>query len=346
MSNRIWGLLILWILFWLWYLFYWYYFVYSLVNITFVTNVDSFNISMESTQKNHDFECESSSCNYNSISPFQYSVILKSSWYKDIKYNWKPSKESALQEIDFKKDFKLEDSNLLSQDNATQILIDTLESQKEETIEEKIKKLKEKSQIHLIIEKNDNTYVFKKNNSGMDLFKNEELLGHFEFANKSDIYLEEVIWNLNYLSIILNDKKYLFSIQTGKINEYILEIPIIYIKGTDTNGQFIFVTDKWSFVYDLYKNVFTYNTYFSDFIFFDKTSLVWIIQKDEIEKRNRFEYHNITDKTLIIQFTPDLKESSILLETEKNITKIFKQDGKIYFEDQNKSNFVLSHLEE
>jgi uncharacterized pyridoxamine 5'-phosphate oxidase family protein len=180
----------------------------------------------------------------------------------------------------------------------------------------------------------------------MDLYKNEELLWNFEFANKSDIYLEEVKWNPNYLSIILNNNKYLFSIQTGKINEYILEIPSIYIKGTDKNGQFIFVTDKWSFVYDLYKNIFTYNTYFSDFVFFDKTSLVWIIYKDDIEKRSRFEYDNITNKTLIIQFTPGSKESSILLETEQNINKIFKQDGKIYFEDQNKSNFVLSHLQE
>lgn len=308
--------------------------------------MDNFNVSMESTQKNYDFECESNSCDYASISPFQYSVILKSSGYKDIKYNWKPSKENYQQNIDFKKDFKLEESNLLSQDNATQILIDTIDSQKEDTIAEKIQKLKDKAQVHLIIERNNNEYTFKKNGSGMDLYRNEKLLGNFEFANKSDISLEEIKGNTNYLSIVLNKNKYLFSIQTGKINEYILEIPIIYIKGTDTNGQFIFVTNKWSFVYDLYKNTFTYNTHFSDFVFFDKNSLVWIIHKDEIEKRSRFEYDNITEKTLIIQFTPDLKESSILLETEKNISKIFKQDGKIYFEDENKSNFVLSHLEE
>jgi hypothetical protein len=131
---------------------------------------------MESTQKNHDFECESSSCNYDSISPFKYNIILKSAGYKDINYDWKPSKESATQNIDFKKDFKLEESNLLSQDNATQILIDTIDSQKEDTIAEKIQKLKEKSQVHLIIERNDNEYIFKNNNSGMDLYKNEVLL--------------------------------------------------------------------------------------------------------------------------------------------------------------------------
>jgi hypothetical protein len=180
----------------------------------------------------------------------------------------------------------------------------------------------------------------------MSLYKNDSLIWNFEFANKSDIKLEEIIWNENYLSLIINNAKYLFSIQTWKINKYTLEIPIQYIKSTNTNGLFIFVTDKWSFEYDLYKNIFTYNSYFSDFVYFDKNSLVGVIHQNEIEKRSRFEYEDISDKTLVIQYNPHTKERNILLETPKSIKKIFKKDWKIYMEDTNKLVFTLSHLEE
>lgn len=320
--------------------------MYSLANITFTTNVENFSITMESTQKNYNFECKEKTCTYDNISPFDYKIILTAPNYKDITYTWTPSKQFAHQNKDFVKDYKLEEANLLSQENAAEILNKTVESQIEETIAEKIQKLKEKSQVHLIIEKNNNTYTFKKNNSDMSLYKNDNLIWNFEFANKSDIKLEEIIWNNNYLSLIINNTKYLFSIQTGKINKYTLDIPVKYIKSTNTNGLFIFVTDKWSFEYNVYKNIFTYNSYFSDFVYFDKNSLVGVIHQNEAGKRSRFEYDNISDKTLVIQYNPNTKQRNILLETSKNIEKIFKKDWKIYMEDTNKLVFTLSHLEE
>jgi len=320
--------------------------VYSLVNITFETNVENFTINMESTQKNYNFDCEKNNCDFQNISPFEYQVTLESESYKNIIYTWTPSKQTSVQNIEFQKDYQLVKENLLSQNDAEEILQNTLDNEVEETIAEKIQKLKEQSQIHLKIEIENNTYIFKKNISDMSLFKNDDFIGNFEYADKSDILLDEVLWNTNYLSIIINNNKYLFSIQTGKVNKYILEIPLKYIKSTEINGQFIFVTEKGSFVYNLYENIFSYNSYFSDFIYFDKNSFIWIIHKDESEKRSRFEYDNISENTLILQFNPDTKEREILLETPKNITKIFKKDGKIYLEDENKVIFTLSHLEE
>jgi hypothetical protein len=131
---------------------------------------------MESPQKKYSFTCEEETCSYDNISPFTYKVVLTAADYKDIGYNWAPSKQSAHQNKNFEKDYKLEEANLLSQENAEDILNETVDAQIEETIAEKIQKLKNKSQIHLIIEKNNNRYTFKKNNSDMSLYKNDSLI--------------------------------------------------------------------------------------------------------------------------------------------------------------------------
>jgi hypothetical protein len=110
------------------------------------------------------------------------------------------------------------------------------------------------------------------------------------------------------------------------------------------NWEFIFVTQKGSFIYNIYENKFQYNSYFSDFVFFNKDSLVGIINSNDIDKQIRFD--NINNKNLIVLFQPNTKKQEILLETDKIITKIFKIDGKIYFEDENSNTFSLSHLEE
>lgn len=347
MNNRIAGLWILTLIFWLGYLFYWYYFVYSLVNISFISNIEKYTIQMESSQRNYNFECDIQECSFPQISPFEYSVTLKSESYKELKYTWKVTKNTSVQNITFEKDFQLVKTNLLSQEKATEILDETINSLKEETMQEKIQKLKDKQKNYLLIKTdNDTEYIFRISGNSLSLYQNNKFLWNFDFAEKSDISLKEILWNKDYLAINIKENKYLFSKQTGKLNQYILDIPIKYIKSTSQNGQFIFVTEKWSFEYYLYKNIFVYNTFFSDFVFFDKNSFVWIVQENETEKRKRFAYENIENKTLIIQYFPDTKEKNILLQTDKNIEKIFKSAGLIYLQDNNKITFQLSHLQE
>jgi ribosomal protein L33 len=131
---------------------------------------------MESQHKNYNFTCEQSSCDYVKISPFEYQVTLKSAEHKDINYTWKPSKQNAVQNLEFQKDYSLESVSLLSQKQAENILNETIESQQEETIQEKIQKLKDKQTVHLRIEIDNNIYTFKKNNRELSLYQNEKKL--------------------------------------------------------------------------------------------------------------------------------------------------------------------------
>lgn len=300
---------------------------------------------MQSTHKDYNFECENSTCDYPHISAFEYAVTLKSEGYKDLNFNWEVTKNTAIKNIVFENDYQLIKTNLLSQKDAEKILNNTTQKSIEETIEEKIEKLKTQQQTHLIITwANNINYIFKNINNKLHLFQDDISLWIFDFYEKSNISLYEIVWNPNYLSLYLWNKKYIFSKKLWILYEYILDIPIIYIKSTSTNGQFIFVTEKWSFEYNLYKNDFKYNSLFSDFIFFDKKSFIWIINKDDKEKKERFSYKNI-NKTLIIQYFPDTKQHNILLELDEDVEKIFKESWIVYIEN-NKNVFQISQLQE
>ena len=299
---------------------------------------------MESQHKDYNFECASTSCSYENISPFEYTITFSSPDYKNIILNWKPTNNAAIKEINFQKDYTLESVNLLSQEDATEILNEAIQSEEWETIQEKIQKLKDQQNIHLRIEIGKNIYTFRTNDNDreLSLYQDDKKLGNFQLVEKSEISLQEIIANDNYLSIDLWTDKYLFSKLTWKIHKYTLEIPISYIKATHKNWEFIFVTQKGSFVYNIYEDTFQYNSYFSDFVFFNKNSLVGIINSDDTNKLQRFE--NTNNQNLIVLFNPSTKQQEILLETDKKIKKIFKKDGIIYFEDENAETFALSHL--
>ena len=51
---------------------------------------------MESSQRNYNFECDIQECSFPQISPFEYSVTLKSESYKELKYTWKVTKNTSV----------------------------------------------------------------------------------------------------------------------------------------------------------------------------------------------------------------------------------------------------------
>lgn len=324
----------------LWVVFYWYFFIYSLITVQFHANVDNYNIHFDSTQKSYEQVCEEEICIMPDISPFEYEVIITKDTYKTLTYTYKPTQDSAVQDIVLEKNYELQPVNLLSQDDAVSIL----ENEEQEiSIADKIELLKEKQSIYYKIITDNNSYIFKEKWNNLELYKNNTFLWNFNFAKKSEIQLKEIIWNPNYLFLELWENKYLFSISSGTSNKIIFEVPILYIKSGESNGKFIFVTQKGSFEYNSYTDIFTYNSFFSDYVIFQKNTYVWIINADDDNKQSKFNLTQNTKQT-ILQYNPETKEQIILLETSKDIVKIFKKDWEIYLEDSDKNYFTLSHL--
>jgi hypothetical protein len=276
------------------------------------------------------------------ISPFEYNITVKKDGYKTLKYKFKPSNNTTIQNISLEKDYKLQPVELFSQKEAIIILED---QEKELTPLEIIEIIKAKKTIFYTVKTEENTYIFKKNVNWLELFQNDKFLWNFNDSTKSEIKLIEVFWNKNYLFLELWKNKYLFQIQSWENKKIIFEIPIQYIKAGNWNGEFIFVTNKGSFLYNSHKNTFLYNAFFSDYIIFQKNTYVWIIYSNETKKKEKF---NLGDKkeNTILQYNPETKKQTILLETSKNITKIFKKNWEIYFQDNDNNHFSLTHLQE
>jgi hypothetical protein len=224
--------------------------------------------------------------------------------------------------------------------------ISLLENQEKQwTPQEKIAILKAKKTIFYTVKTEENNYIFKKNLNWLQLFQNDTFLWNFKDSLKSEIKLLEILWNKNYLFLELGKNKYLFHIQSWENKKITFEIPIKYIKTGNWNGEFIFVTEKWSFSYNIYINKFQYNSFFSDYIIFQKNTYVGIIYSDDIKKKEKFNLVNKSEHT-ILQYNPETKEQTILLETNKNIIKIFKKDWEIYFQDTDNNYYSLTHLQE
>lgn len=335
-----WGFLILFGMILLWILFYWYFFIYSLINVQFQSNVSQYNISMDSTQKSYEQTCLLETCFIPNMLPFEYRVLIEKEGYKTLEYIYKPNKRTAVQNIRLEKDYQLEPVELFSQKEAIVIL----ENQdKISTRLEKIEFLKEKNQVFYTLSTQKNQYNFKKKANGLALFQNNKFLGIFQNAKKSEIKLYEVIWNENYLFLELWKNNYLFSIQSWEIKKITFEIPINYIKTEYWSWEFIFVTKKGSFSYNSKDQIFSYNTFFSDYVVYQKNTYVWIIYTGEENKKQKFGLSKYSWDT-IVQYNPENKEYTILLETEKKITKIFKLNWQIYFQDIEKNNFLLTHF--
>lgn len=337
-----WGFMILFGIILFWIVFYWYFFVHSLVNIQFQSNISDYNIRMDSTQKKYEQACSEANCIIPNVSPFEYSITIEKEGYKTLEYTYKPSKKTATQDILLEKDYKLKSVELFSQKEATTLL----EGQENElTIQEKIELLKTKKTIFYTVKTEENNYIFKKNVNWLELFQNDKFLWNFKNSTKSEIKLLEIIWNKNYLFLELWENKYLFQIQSGENKKVTFEIPINYIKSGNWNGEFIFVTQKGSFLYNSYENKFSYNAFFSDYVIFQKNTYVWIIYSNEINKKQKF---NLDEKSgnIILQYSPETKEQIVLIDTSKNIIKIFKKDWEIYFQDADKNYFSLTHLQE
>jgi len=297
---------------------------------------------MNSTQKKYKQTCSETICMIENISPFEYNITVKKDGYKTLKYKFKPSNNTTIQNISLEKDYKLQPVELFSQKEAIIILED---QEKELTPLEIIEIIKAKKTIFYTVKTEENTYIFKKNVNWLELFQNDKFLWNFNDSTKSEIKLIEVFWNKNYLFLELWKNKYLFQIQSWENKKIIFEIPIQYIKAGNWNGEFIFVTNKGSFLYNSHKNTFLYNAFFSDYIIFQKNTYVWIIYSNETKKKEKF---NLGDKkeNTILQYNPETKKQTILLETSKNITKIFKKNWEIYFQDNDNNHFSLTHLQE
>ena len=124
------------------------------------------------------------------------------------------------------------------------------------------------------------------------------------------------------------DTYYIFDVSAGKIYTLPYKLPLIYIKPGIRAGEYLVVSEKGTFLYNISTGDSSFQYLFKDFIYF-KNMLIGVIYKDETEKKNNF---NLTEKgNLIIRYDQQTKERKVLLDSQLDIDRIEWRGEQIIF---------------
>jgi hypothetical protein len=138
------------------------------------------------------------------------------------------------------------------------------------------------------------------------------------------------------------DEKYIYNLDNNSILKIFFPQNVNYVK-VDEN-IYSFVNEKWTFLYDINTQKIEYFYLFKDFINYDSENYLWVIFKDEEEKKKN---HNLQNKSwnLIVKYNFKTKTIKILETTDLNISKIFLEENRVYFYDDLENKYLVQNIE-
>lgn len=322
MSNRlIWILVIFWFIL-AFFAFYFYAFVSYNGTLSITSNVDSYKVSLYSKNLKNvvEINCPEKFCEIPKVSPFSYTITFSKPWYNDI-----------VEDLTFaRKEAKNLEINL-----EKKVLLEKKEIGLEKVIDkkEKLKELSKKIKYYFYDSNPNFGEVYLNENSGsLDLYINdwsEKFLKKFSLVGKENMKTFFVVWDFSKVVIKVGKEYFYYDKISLEFNKLDLSLNLKYVKTFD-NKTLLFVTEKWSFYYNLGSKTFEYFNLFEDFVLVDDFYIWYIYQTDDLRKNNLW----FTDKTwdLIVFYNPDSKEKKVLLNVDFVFSKLYLEENKIMVE--------------
>lgn len=312
MTRKLYALFILIWAIWALVLVYLYFFVYYTANLEIQANVSGYKVKLfsESTAFTSEYECSDNLCYINDVAPFEYTMTLKKTGYKDLVKSIKVLPRKIQQfDVELEKQAKLT------------LLGDTSGPQK--TSQELIQAKRDEKRFYVYFELNSNDKLtFSEVNERLTVRYNsqDEIfdIAEIDIIPKDDFYAE-YIWIDGDIFIGAGNTAYIFTKASNTLHTLPFTIAVDYIKPWNNVNEYLVVTDTGVFLYNIVSKTSVYQYLFKDFVYFG-SDLIGIIQKDEKEKRENF---NLTESgNLIVKYSQDTKERKVLLSTPKNISRI------------------------
>ncbi len=318
MSNRV-----LWILIFIWviafgFLVHLYFFVYYTSSLIINSNVPEYEVYLEkiSIWKFATYNCKENVCTIKDLAPLEYKLSISKEGYKKVeKYIEIPARNKFEVSIELEKDTLLNKLEKVETDWV------------EKTVQEKAEDLMNKKKYYSYHNLWENLkFYFELNYEGLILSLGESNLWTFSKVEKDKIFMEKV-YGSDYVLLTLWENKYL--INTINFTKRKLEITpkISYAKSWIDDNSFIFVTDKWAFIYNYQKDSIEYFYMFKDFVYINEW-YIWVIYEWEEKKLKNFWWENKRNN-LVIKYNPETKDRDIIYETDLEIDKIIKTDNWI-----------------
>lgn len=231
-----------------------------------------------------------------------------------------------------------------------------IQTNNEETItnsekKEKIEALKTKvflEKTFTFFKISDDFYIFLNDLENwilsINLLKNnkEFFLTKIKKIPKNNIKIDKVYQNNDMIYLSFWDEKYFFNTKSMLLERIFFPQNINYIKDA-WNWIYIIINEKWSFLMNKKTNKIEFFYLFSDFVYTKDWNYIWVINKNEIEKKRN--YNLTSNKNLIIKYYPNTKKMNILEEVDFEIKKIIsKNDFEIYFYDEKDNEYILKNF--
>ncbi len=327
LSNRtLWILLLLWIIL-SWYFMYLYLFVFSLYTVSLNSDNIPYKVSLyaKSIWKKYDFNCDKNPCILEKISPFNYDVTVSKDNYNTFYFKFNPKIKTNIKFV-LTKEVKL-----INIGNINDLNLD-----KKLTREERIKLIKQKHDNFLVLKVYNKEFFFKKTDDNkLNIYLNNKFLWIVDFEkweNKEAISISKVIGLDNNYFLKIWKNNYIINTIYYSIQKIKLNIDTNYVKKIFDN-KLLFVTKKWSFIFDINTKKITFFNMFYDFIYLDNWDYIWILRNnDNILKQNLWLWN--IKWNLIVYYDIKKKKVRLLKNIDFNISKIFRKDKKVEIEDE------------
>lgn len=256
-------------------------------------------------------------------------------WFLFYQFKYIPYKNAKIEAEEIKKQQAIEEA---SQPKFVKQELEKVELTKTQKIDE----IKDKKNYYKVINlSNYSKAYFKKQDDILTLYFADKNIWSFTLVSTNKLRVDLIEGTEGDLYIkVWNDRFY----YRNKINETVridLNIDVKYVKTGSTNN-ILFVTEKWTFIYNIFSQNLEFFTYFNDFVNYNDW-YIWIVNNDEKRILNNLWYQD-EKENLIIYYNPQSKEKKIVMKTNENIEKIFIFNNEIFIKTKNKDLFKIDNI--
>jgi len=151
-----------------------------------------------------------------------------------------------------------------------------------------------------------------------------------EGFSRDNIRYESIVWTQGEIFISAENMSFIYDSIWGNLTELPYRIPVIYIKAWTTRWSYQVVTEVGTFLYSRQSGESIFQYLFFDYVALSEEQVIWVIRPDEIEKRQNFSLPE-SRETLIVLYNSRTRERRVLLSNPQSVTRIFSEEGEVYF---------------
>lgn len=343
MKNRIIWLFIIIFIFWSIYWLYYYFFKLNKWTITINWNISDYNVNIYNNDLKINFKtvCAQSFCKLIDIAPFTYEMSIEKKWYKKFEKTIKVIKRNNIN-IDFSLEKEL-----------------IIEKQEKVVLEEKTKvdnKITELRELWNVLKSykyfnlQDLWYFYFSDNwnNTLSLYKKsfdeekDALIVNTSKSTQRSLNIFKIYGQNTSIFIDTPENKYIYNTTASTLDSVFFPQNINYVKRN--LWDYVFVNNKWSFLYNPVSWKVNYFYFFKDFISLDDNSYIWVIYSDEIDKKKNLWLNNYS-KSIIVKYDFEDKKYKVLKEIDFVVSKIIRENDVIYLYDNDENKYLIDNIE-